>query len=284
MYGKIIKLYNNDLYGNVDDRMVSVFAAFNHLKYMNRYVIFCFTDEYNKKKLYYGSVHVKNNSLVVFSVNDNNMIQYINKFIYDFLNSRLDSSEFQVFDLSTVDRVELVSYSEMDFEYLAMLDNMTIPKATQVVSEENKKGKKSAFGIIFLILLLAAGGAFVYLYLNPDILDVKYKQLDCNMSGFDKKIEVNYDSNMILKFGKEDVLNSVETTNIYKFSEEEYLEFKDNNREKELGEDNGTYKYDDDNYELIVTNNEKLVIQNYDEIYEYLKKLGYSCTEGTYDG
>ena len=283
MYGKVLKIFNNDLYGNVDDRMVSVFAAFNHLKYMNRYVIFCFTDEYNKKKLYYGSVHVKNNSLVIFSVNDNNMLQYINKFVYDYLNNRLDGNEFQVFDLSSIDRVELVSYSSMDFEYIAMLDNISIKKVTTVTTEESTNGKKGSFVTILVILLLLIGGGAIYLYLNPGILEVKYKQLNCNMSGIDKKIDVNYDSNLIAKFDKDDKLISVSKNNVYKFSEDEYLDFKDENREKELGEEDGTYKYDDDAYELIVTSEEKLVIQNYDEVYEYIKNLGYSCIEETYE-
>lgn len=284
MYGKILKLYNNDLYGNVDDRMVSVFAAFNHLKYMNRYVIFCFTDEYNEKKLYYGSVHVKNNSLVIFSVNNNNMLQYINKFVFDYLNNRLDANEFQVFDLSTIDRVELVSYSVMDFEYLGMLDNISIKKEMALNSEEVTRGKKSSFATILVILLLILGGGITYLYLNPNALEVKYKQLNCTMSSFDKKIDVSYDSNMIVKFNKDDKIDNVSKINTYKFESEEYIEFKDNSREKELASENDTYKYDDDNNKLIVTSDEKIVIQNYDEVYEYLKNLGYSCIEETYDG
>ena len=34
MNGKILKIASNDLYGNATDRTVSVFAAFNHLKYI----------------------------------------------------------------------------------------------------------------------------------------------------------------------------------------------------------------------------------------------------------
>ena len=44
MYGKVLKIANNDLYGNVDDRKVSVFAVFTHIKYMNKYIIFSFYD------------------------------------------------------------------------------------------------------------------------------------------------------------------------------------------------------------------------------------------------
>ena len=282
MYGKIIKLYNNDLYGNVDDRTVAVFAAFNHLKYMNRYVIFCFTDEYNNKKLCYGSVHVKDNSLVIFAINDNNMIQYINKFINDYLNNRLDGNEFQIFDLSNINRVELVSYSSMNFEYIAMLDNMSIKKEV-VTNVEDNKSKKSSFGYVLILLLIIVGGGLTYLYFNPSIFDKKLKQLECTINGYDKKIATNYEGNIILKFDRKDKLDSFQKTITYKFEEETYNSFKENNREKELGKENDTYKYDDEKYELIINSNEKLVIQDYNEVYEYIKKMGYSCIEGTYD-
>ena len=59
---------------------------------MNKYVIFTFRDEYDKKKLYYGSVHLKDNSIVIFSVKDN-VKQYIDEFILEYENDKL--SEFK---------------------------------------------------------------------------------------------------------------------------------------------------------------------------------------------
>ena len=49
------------------------------LLYSNLYILFTFLGEYDKKKLYYGSVHMKDNSVVVFSVKEN-VFGYIDKF------------------------------------------------------------------------------------------------------------------------------------------------------------------------------------------------------------
>ena len=62
MTGKVLKISSNDLYGNVDDRMVRVYAVFEHTKYMNNYVIFSID---GSNKLCFGSIHMKDTSLVI---------------------------------------------------------------------------------------------------------------------------------------------------------------------------------------------------------------------------
>ena len=47
MAGKVLKVVSNDLYGNVDDRILSIYACFKHIKYMNNYVVFTFNKVYN---------------------------------------------------------------------------------------------------------------------------------------------------------------------------------------------------------------------------------------------
>ena len=127
MNGKILKISSNDLYGNVDERQVVVFACFNHIKYMNKYVLFTFLGEYNKKKLYYGSVHVKDDSLIIFSVK-NDVINYINTFINEYMQGRINTNEYQIMNISNINKVVLVSYSEMNFDKLSELDALSIKK------------------------------------------------------------------------------------------------------------------------------------------------------------
>ena len=283
MNGKVLKVSSNDLYGNVDDRKVSVFAAFNHLKYMNRYVIFSFLDEYNKKKLYFGSVHLKDNSLVVFSIKDNNSINFVNKFITDYMSNKVDSNEFQIIDISNAEKIELVAFNTIDFEYLEQLDQMSIKREISNITDDTKSGNKG-FLYVLLILLIGIAGGLTYLYFNPDTLTVELKKLECNMEGFNKSIELNYSSSLEAKFDKEDKLNSINKVDIYKFeNEEEYIQFKENNKERLLGIKDGGYTYDDDNLTLKVIYSDDLIIDSYDEVYEYVENEGYSCIEGTYN-
>ena len=114
MNGKILKISSNDLYGNVDDRRLSVFAAFNHLKYANRYVIFAFTDELANKKLCYGSLHLKDNSIVIFNTSEANLT-YIDPFIEECINGNIDSKEYEILDISKIEKAELVSYNTKDY-------------------------------------------------------------------------------------------------------------------------------------------------------------------------
>lgn len=282
MNGKILKISNNDLYGNVDDRKVVVFAAFNHKKYMNKYIIFSFLGEYNKRKLYFGSLHLKEKSLVTFSVKDNTSIECINKFIEEYLSNTVDTNEYQILDISSTEKIEIISYNDMEFDKLDLLDSISIKREEVRVEENNKKSKNtSLYILLFLLIALACG--LTYFYFNPSVTE--YKKLDCNMTGYNKKVDLNFDSSITIKFDKKDNFKSIERVDVYKFdSEEEYLKFKEENNESKLNVSNGGYKYDDENRELRIISNDRLIIDSYSEIYEYYKNEGYSCIEGTYNG
>lgn len=282
MYGKILKISSNDLYGNVDDRKVAVYAAFIHNKYMNRYVIFSFVDEYNKKKLYFGSLHLKNNSIVVFSIKDNNMINAVNEFISNYMNGSIDINEYQIIDISNMEKIELVSFNNIDFEYLQKLDEMSIQRK-KIEAVEEKRSKPIILYFLVLVII-GMSGWLVFSYFNPDYFKVDLKKIDCTMNNYNKKVELNYESNISVKFNEENKFSSMERVDIYKFDNiDDYSLFKENNKESELSTSNGGYKYDDDNLELRIISNDNLIIENYDEVYQYLKSEGYSCIEGIYN-
>ena len=282
MNGRILKISNNDLYGNADDRLVSLFVAFTHKKYMTKYALFAFTEEYNKNKLYYASIHLKETSIVTFGVREDEK-PYIEKFVNDYLNNSVDPNEYEILALGNINKIELVSSTEVDFNRLLELDNLSIPKET-VAMEEVVTNKKPVILYILLFVCLLFLGGIIYLHYNPDILEVKLKKLDCTMEGYDKKIDLPYKSEVSIKFNRNDELETMEKIDLYTFKDEEtYLDFKDNNKESVYFDDNGTYKYDDDTLTLRLIYDNKLIIYQYDEIKRYMKKEGYSCIEGEYN-
>ena len=281
MYGKILKVSKNDLSGNVDDRQVAVYAAFKHNKYMNRYVVFSFIGEYDKKKLYVGSVHLKEKSLVSFSVRNDELV-YINKFVTDYMNNAVDPNEYEILDISNMEKIELVSYSEEDFTGLEILDKIAIKRETPIVKEEVKASKPVFLYFLLVILILLLVG-ITYLYLNPSLLETNLKELSCTMEGYDKKAELNYQSKAVAKFDRNKKLVSLSKEEVYTFNDiDEYQDFKDNSKENSYFSNKGNYKYDDDNLTLTLTYNDHLIISEYEEVYNYLKNKGFSCVEGIY--
>ena len=280
MYGKILKISNNDLYGNVDERTISLFVAFTHKKYMNKYAVFCFTNEYNKNKLYCASIHLKENSIVTFEIRDEE-VEYTKTFVDEFLNNQVNDKEYEIIDISNISKIELVSHTQIDFEKLNELDNLTIQKVAVV--EEEPAPKKPIFLYFLLIISFLFLGAVIYLKYNPDILDIKLNKLDCTMTGYDKKLELSYKREATIKFDRKNELLSINKIDTYTFpNADAYNDFKDNNKESTSFDVNGTYKYDDNALTLKTIYEDNLIIYAYDEVVRYMKKEGYDCVEGTY--
>ena len=281
MNGKILKISSNDLYGNVDERQVVVFACFNHIKYMNKYVLFTFLGEYNKKKLYYGSVHVKDDSLIIFSVK-NDVINYINTFINEYMQGRINTNEYQIMNISNINKVVLVSYSEMNFDKLSELDALSIKKEVpkEILQEKEKKPVFLYLVLIVLILLLIG---ITYFYINPEVFQVKYKSLECTQEKYNDDLMMEYVEKRTVTFDKKDKIDKIEVIDIYTFSdEEEYASFRDNEKQNEYFKIDGSFKYNDDSLELRIIYQDSSIIDSYDEIKGYFEKEGYDCIEGYY--
>lgn len=281
MNGKVLKISNNDLNGNNDDRKIAVFAAFIHKKYMNKYAIFAFENEFDKKKLAFGSIHLKNDSLVTFDVRPNEK-DFINTFVSQYLDNKIDELEYEIIDISNISKIELVSYGQEDFDKLADLDKLSIKRVVNNEEADNKKGYGMLYFIIMVLILLLGG--ITYLYFNPDLFDVELKQLNCYKEGFNEIVELNYTSEAELKFNRKDEIDTFNKIDTYKFNnEEDYLNFKGNNEESKYFNINGAYKYNDNKLELKLIYTDKLVIYKYDEVLKYLENNRYTCVEGTYN-
>lgn len=279
MSGKVLKVTSNDLYGNVDDRAVSIFACFEHSKYMNNYVIFAFDGEYDKNKLCYGSLHLKNNSLVIFSVKDD-VKKYIDEFIVEYASDNLIN--FKILDIKDMDSVELVSYKEMDYNDLELLDKKSIVRVIdkEVVIEK----KKPIYIYIILCFLILLAGGLTLLYFYPELFTSKYKGLECSNRIYDKEIELYYDIDKNILFNKKNRVDNIEVIRIYTFIDSnKYYDFKDNNRQYQYFTNGEKFKFIDESLQLKIIYNENSVIDEYEEMYVYMNREGYSCKEVEYE-
>ena len=279
MTGKKLKISNNDLYGNQDERQVAAFVCFNHLKYMNNYVIFSFVGEYDKNILYYGSIHLKTNSLVIFAVKENEKV-YIDTFREQFLTNTIDPKEYQIIDISQIEKVELVSFTEVPYDKISILDNLTISKPMTKKQEETKESKP--FFLYFLLIVLIAFLSFItYLKFNPNIIP-EPKVLTCTNNFYNQELKMNYEEIRKVLFNPNGTINKIDVTNTYTFSDEEtYLDFKNNDKETEYFKKINNFEYLDDTLSINIYYEESTIIETYDDMYNYLKKEGYECLEGT---
>ena len=197
MAGKILKIVSNDLYGNVDERKVVVFASFLHTKYMNNYVVFSFLGEYDKKKLCYGSIHLKKDSLVIFSVKDN-VKKYIDEFLNEYENDNVEN--FEILNIDNIEKVELVSYSEMEYNKLELLDQKSISRIVNKKEEITKKKPVFLYVLIFILILFGLGLTVLYFY--PELFTIKYRELVCTDNLYDQELMLNYDIEKDIKFDK----------------------------------------------------------------------------------
>ena len=279
MTGKKLKISNNDLYGNQDERQVAAFVCFNHLKYMNNYVIFSFVGEYDKNILYYGSIHLKTNSLVIFAVKENEKV-YIDTFREQFLTNTIDPKEYQIIDISQIEKVELVSFTEVPYDKISILDNLTISKPMTKKQEETKESKP--FFLYFLLIVLIAFLSFItYLKFNPNIIP-EPKVLTCTNNFYNQELKMNYEEIRKVLFNPNGTINKIDVTNTYTFSDEEtYLDFKNNDKETEYFKNINNFEYLDDTLSINIYYEGSTIIETYDDMYNYLKKEGYECLEGT---
>lgn len=275
MAGKVLKIASTDVYGKMDERKVVVFSAFEHTKYMNNYLIFTFEGEYDKNKLYYGSVHLKVDSLVVFEVK-NDIVKYIEEFLNEYENDKIEN--FRVLDISNMEKIEMVSYNEMEYNKLQLLDDKSIAKEIKV--DNNEIEKKPIFLYILLGLLILAAIGLTILYFLP----VKCKELVCTNNLYDNSIGMNYHIDKDVKFDEDDKLLSIDVIRNYTFLDSDsYYEFKNNNKHEEYFNNGEGYKYIDESLQFRLLYQENSVIDDYEEMLEYLQREGFSCEIREYE-
>lgn len=273
MNGKVLKVFNNNLYGETDEREVILFAAFVHKKYMNKYAIFTFNKELDKNKLYFGSIHMKENSLVTFKVK-NEEEEIINSFLSEYENDNLE--EFELIDITSLSKIEFVGYNTKDYLELEMLKDKSIPKGVDYINDEYKK--KNPVLKIFVVLLLLAIGFLVYWYLNTGLF--KVNTLKCTKSGYNSNIKLDYDAEKTITFNDNGNVKNIKVIETYKFkSVNSYNNFKNESKHYMYFNYDGNYKYIDETLELKIFYSEENIIKDYEKIKYMYMNDGYTCEE-----
>lgn len=276
MSGKELKVASNDLYGNVDDRLVRMYACFEHTKYMNNYAVFSFNGDMSK--LCFGSVHLKDKSIVVFSVKDN-IKKYILNFLDEYMSSELKN--FKILDIEKMSKIEVVSYNEMVYDDILKLDEKSLPKVEEIVEVKEKK-PVLVYLLIFILILLALGISL--LYFKPELFTVKYKVLVCDNNVYDNNFQMYYNVEKNIGFNSDDKVESVDVVRTYTFLDKNsYYSFKDREDLNQYFNNGESYNFRDEELKFKLMYKENSVIDDYDEMLTYLKREGFSCVVYEYE-
>ena len=290
--GKELKVIQYNLEFGAKDRIVNVFGCFRYVPNGNLYLLYTDVDtKYNI--VYYGSAHVKGNSILVMKCRVSEEIEIIKEYIFKVTNGEgLDN--FEMVSLDGVDGIEIISSDkfEINQDVLLKLIKATIPVKEEIVEavkeekivKEKKKGSKIL--LLFLLILLVAGGFLYFFFVGGNSDDVA-KQIICQKKYNHNTLNASVEEISTYNFNVKGVLEKVDTTMIYSFSEEDYQEFiLKGTYYRYLPDDDrsGGYKLDDQKYQF------KVMIKDYvdtsynkptayEEVFTYYKTQGYTCRE-----
>lgn len=288
MKGKTLRVVENSLTFGTTARMVDVYGCFKYKTTNNMYLIYSDTDtKYNI--IYYGSAHIKEKSLLCMQCRDIKEEEVIKEYIFKITNKEsLDN--FETISLEEVEEIEIIASTKLEIkkEILSSIKELTLPKKEE--TEENKENKQKKKGskkfLLFLLLILIIGVGYLYLSKLPP-KDAIVKEITCQKNYDHDVLKATVDETNIYYFNNQDNLESVGTTMIYQFSEEDYREFIMKGTYYKYMPDSdidGGWDKDDESHlfkimmkETIDTSYNKPT--SYEEVLAYYKKEGYTCTE-----
>lgn len=293
MNGKVLKVVQYNLEFGAKDRYVNVFGCFRYLPNGNLYLLYADVDmKYNI--VYYGSGHVKGSSVLVMQCRSLEEVEIIKEYIFKVTNGdNLDN--FEMISLDMIEGIEIIASAKLDVkpDILLKMVDIIIPKkeeVVEIVKKEEKvvkeKKKKSKKLLLILIILLVVCGTFYFFFMRETSSDVA-KQIVCEKKYNHDTLKATVEEISAYNFNVKDILERIDTTMTYSFSEEDYQKFilKGTYYRYLPDDDNdGGYKLDDNNYQFKVIMKKEVDISYnkptaYEEVLTYYKGQGYTCTE-----
>ena len=178
MIGKVIKVDDYKFIYGQDTIYINVYGAFKYKKNGNKYIIYSYDD----KKLYYGSLFVKNNSIVIMTSKDD-VVDVVKTFIDSIMNGKSDEN-FEIISLDNIVSSEIIDQHEVDMNIdINKLKDITIPKPKSLEKENVKRVKKKispTWVVIILVIIIVA----VFLFVIPEIITGKNSSYLCTKSYF----------------------------------------------------------------------------------------------------
>lgn len=283
MIGKKIKINDYKFTYGKDVMFVNVYGAFKYNKNGNRYVLYSYVDNVKRgSKLYYGSLFVRNNELVVMLSKDIEE-DVIHNFIDDFMHDK-NMDEYDIISLDKIDSIQIIDDASISFDVdMNALYKKSIPKEINSSNVEVKEKKGISISYIFFALFLIVLALFFFF--NPEVLkgeDIKYV---CDKKYDHEVLPARIDEKVELVFNAKGNITSIDITSDYVFNDTDYYnEYRDNGYFYQYMNKGDTYKFIDDSYTYRVfskidTSNDYFMPTKLDELISYYKDNNYSCKE-----
>lgn len=284
MKGLEISVTNSDLVLKQEERLVKLFVMFKDKKYGTKYVIF--TDNENKN-LYYGNPLVNGKKMVIMKFKDIKDEEMVKEYVWKFLNSE-QISNFETIEIPEIDKLEIIDNNTLDAkeEYVQKLIDIYFKKVEvkeENITEQPKKKSKAPI-LITLIIIIGLAGGFLYLKNNPELIYGKNIFVECKTDYITEGLNVTNKEVVTLTFNNSQILKKHEKEISYIFKDnDEYYDFKEKNLQYEYVKEEGLEKFIDEEltYKLFVDynlNKDYKLPRGYDELFEYYKKINYSCS------
>lgn len=278
MIGKKIKVNDFKFKYGQETIFINVYGAFKYKKNNNKYIVY----SYDNSKLYYGSLFVRNNELVIM-LSKNDSEDLVDKFIDNILDNNDNNKDFDIISLDKIDSVQVIDEGIINKKVdINKLSELTIPinKIQEETNIKPQRRKISIYGIFFILFIIVV---IVFFFLNPEIIVGRDKNYICNIEYSHKVLSIPVIEEVKITFNEKNKVKSSAITKDYVFNDaKKYNKFKNNGEFYRYMNEGDTYKFIDENKTYRVMSNVENLSEYFssddeNSILEYYKEKNYKC-------
>lgn len=277
MDGKRIKVNDFKFKYGQETIFINVYGAFKYKKNSNKYVVY----SYDNSKLYYGSLFVRNNEIVIMLSKDDSE-ELIDKFLNNILSGTSDNN-FETISLDKITEAQIIDEGIVTEKFdISRLNELTIPKekVKQDTTQNEKKKSVSISGIFFALFIIVVVAFFFF---NPDVIMGKDKSYACSTEYNNSTLSTIVREKIKFIFdGKGKIKNATVTSDYIFNSDTRYNKFKNDGEFYKYMDEGDTYKFIDEEKTYRVMSNvedlrEYFSTDDEDSILEYYSEKNYDC-------